>query len=370
MSNAVQKAKQVVLDYYEAFDAAGQDATVEVLRTYTAADYTWRGVHPFHEQSGAEAVAETFWVPVKSAFSSLQRRPDVFLAGTSVTTNSDRSNNQSPNSNSSNSESRHDGVPADDAIWVCQMGHLLGLFDQPWLDIPPTGKMCFLRYAEFHRIEGDQIAETALFTDIISVMRQAGHYPLPPQTGSSHIHPGPRTHDGLLLDPQDESDGRVTMDLVHRMIDDLSKANEIANRNGDDRVPRSVLADTWHEDMIWSGPEGIGATYTIDRYQQQHQYPFRFNLANKVFNGHVARFAEGDYACFFGWANLTNTAVGGFLGMTGADVPAEMRVVDVYRRDGDKLAENWVFIDLLHWLDMQGLDALARMRQLLGLEQL
>ena len=38
---------------------------------------------------------------------------------------------------------------------------------------------------------------------------------------------------------------------------------------------------------------------------------------------------------------------------------AEMRVVDIYRRDGDKLAENWVFIDLLHFLNMQGHDILA-----------
>jgi|TARA_B110000116_G_C16763971_1_gene549851 hypothetical protein len=36
-----------------------------------------------------------------------------------------------------------------------------------------------------------------------------------------------------------------------------------------------------------------------------------------------------------------------------------MRVVDIYRRDGDKLAENWVFIDLLHWMSMQGIDVLA-----------
>ena len=120
--------------------------------------------------------------------------------------------------------------------------------------------------------------------------------------------------------------------------------------------------------MIWSGPEGIGATYTIDRYRQQHQHPFRFQLSGKTFNGHIARFAEGNYACFFGWSNLTNTADGGFLGMTGSDTPAEMRVVDVYRRDGGKLAENWVFIDLLHWLSMQGLDVLARMRQLNGEE--
>jgi hypothetical protein len=43
-----------------------------------------------------------------------------------------------------------------------------------------------------------------------------------------------------------------------------------------------------------------------------------------------------------------------------------MRVVDIYRRDGDKLAENWVFIDLLHWLSMQGLDVLGRLRNLQG----
>ena len=36
-----------------------------------------------------------------------------------------------------------------------------------------------------------------------------------------------------------------------------------------------------------------------------------------------------------------------------------MRVVDLYRRDGDKLAENWIFIDLLHFLNMQGVDLLT-----------
>ena len=80
----------------------------------------------------------------------------------------------------------------------------------------------------------------------------------------------------------------------------------------------------------------------------------------------MARFAEGGYASIFGWASLTNVAAGGFLGMTGNDTPADMRVADVYRRDGDRLAENWVFIDILHWLSMQGLDVLARMRRLLG----
>ena len=38
--------------------------------------------------------------------------------------------------------------------------------------------------------------------------------------------------------------------------------------------------------------------------------------------------------------------------------PSEMRVIDIYRRDGDKLSENWVFIDFLHFWKLQGIDIL------------
>jgi hypothetical protein len=219
-------------------------------------------------------------------------------------------------------------------------------------------KMAFLRYAEFHRVAGDKIIESAFFCDVISIMQQVGHYPFPQQTGAAIIQPGPRTHDGLLLDPQTESEGKKTMDIVNRMIADLS----LLNTSGDDQCPPELLAKTWHDDMIWYGPTGVGATYTIPRYQEQHQNPFRTQLKDKKFNGHIARFAEGHYAGFFGWANLTNTPTGGFLGLPGNDTRADMRVVDIYRREGDKLAENWVFIDLLHWLSMQGLDVLEGLR--------
>jgi predicted ester cyclase len=237
---------------------------------------------------------------------------------------------------------------------------MMGLFDRSWLNIPATGKMAFLRYAEFHRVENGKIAESAFFCDVISLMQQAGCYPLPPQTGAAFVHPGPRTHDGILLDAHVPDESKRTMDLVNRMIADLSELN----KSGNDNCPPELLEKTWHDDMVWYGPAGIGSTYTIRRYQEQHQFPFRRQVKDKVFNGHIARFAEGDYAGFFGWANLTNTPTGGFLGLPGNDTRADMRVVDIYRRDGDKLAENWVFIDLLHWLSMQGLDILERLKQL------
>lgn len=346
----LQDAKETVLGYYSDLDSAAPDAIEAVIDRHSTDDYSWRGSYPFYDQPSPGAAAKSFYEPLVSAMAPLQRRPDIFMAGYNNVTCSD-------------SQSGPEGE-----VWVCQMGHLLGLFDAPWLGIPPTHRMCFVRYAEFHRVVSGRIAETALFTDVISVMKQAGHYPLPPSTGSSHIHPGPLTHDGVMLSAQDPDMGRVTIELTERMILDLNEANRIAAETGENWMAPDVLRRTWHEDMIWSGSEGIGASYTIARYQQQHSYPFRFNLADKVFDGHVARFSEGNYAAWFGWPNLRNRATGGFLGMTANTESVEMRVVDVYRRDGDKLAENWVFLDLGHWLAQQGLDVLQRMRQMLGSE--
>ena len=331
----LQGAKQLVRDYYTGFDKANPEDLSEVLAAHTNDTYHWRGMHPFYEQDGAKAVVDVFWKPLRTAFSKLQRREDMFFAG-------------------------KNDCDGGESIWVVSAGNLMGLFDQNWLGIPSTGKLAFLRYAEFHRVEGGKIVETAMFCDILSVMHQAGHYPLPPMTGAAFTYPGPRTHDGIMLDAADPAEGEKTMALVNRMAADL---NEL-NKSGIDHCEPEYLGRTWHEDMVWYGPTGIGASYTIERYQQQHQYPFRGNLTDKVYNGHVARVAEGDYCGFFGWPNLNNRNRGGFLGLPSNDKHAPMRVVDLYRREGDKLAENWVYIDLLHYLCEQGLDVLNRMRQI------
>ena len=194
-----------------------------------------------------------------------------------------------------------------------------------------------------------------MFVDIIGVMMQAGLYPLSPQTGAFLLSPGPRTHDGLRLDPSDPAESAKTLEPVNRMANELTSSGM--------ESPARELANTWHEDMIWFGPAGIGASYTFERYGKQHQHPFATHLDDIQFHGHVGRIAEGKYAGWFGWPNLTMRNAGGFLGMQASERMLEMRVVDIYRRDGDKLAENWVFIDLLHFLSMQGVDVLERMRE-------
>ena len=53
-----QTEKRFVRDYYAALDAAEGDAIDAVMDRYIAAQYTWRGYHPFHEQASSKAVAE------------------------------------------------------------------------------------------------------------------------------------------------------------------------------------------------------------------------------------------------------------------------------------------------------------------------
>ena len=327
-----QGSKSLVLEFYKELDAAKTGEFSGVVKKFTADNYHWRGMHPFYEQRSAATVAEVFWEPFRRSFTSIQRRQDVFMAG----------------------QNDVDGFTTE---WVCSMGHLMGLFDETWLGIPPTGKMAFLRYVEFNRITDGKISETALFCDIISIMQQAGLNPLPLQTGAAFITPGPRTHDGLQFGPQDPAVGKKTLGLINQMISDLTSSYM--------ESPEEQLARCWHDDMIWFGPAGIGATYTRKRYQVQHQGPFRQCLKDIKFNGHVCRFAEGNFGGFFGWANLSMKAGGGFMGLPASDLPTEMRVVDIYRRDGEKLSENWIFIDLLHFLSLQGLDVLGRMKQIL-----
>lgn len=326
----LQREKALVRAFHNAIEGAAPDAVGEVLARFAAPDWRWRGMHPFGELIGPAAIAEAFWRPLMGSLTRMQRRPDIFIAGLNE-------------------------VDGFQGRWVVSMGHLMGLYDRPWLGIPPTRRIAMLRFAEFNRVEGDRIVESAMFVDIPHLMIQAGRDPFPPQTGAMLVQPGPRTHDGLCYEPQDPARGAAALAAIDALL-----SNPRATVTGISEAER--LARVWHDDMIWWGPAGIGATYTIDRYLRQHSTPFGVPLGEEYrFNGHLCRIAEGDYGGFFGWANLTVRNAGGFMGMPAGAGPADMRVVDLYRVADGKLAENWIFIDLLHFFAMQGLDVLGRM---------
>ncbi len=331
-----QAEKNVVRGHHAAIARADAGTVAMALAEHTTPDWHWRGMHPFHEQRGAAAVAKAFWAPFLVAMTKTQRRPDIFMAGLN----------------------EMDGYSS---VWVVSMGHLMGLFDKPWLGIRPSGRISMMRYVEFNKVENGRISETALFFDIPQVMIQAGQNPFPPQTGAHLVQPGPATHDGLIYDLQDPATGVATLAAINAMLNDMRTTDRSRGADG----YAEELAHTWNDDMIWWGPSGIGATYTIERYISQHAGPFREALSKGYrFNGHLCRLAEGHFGGFFGWANLTLTNSGGYMGMTASPQQADMRVVDLYREENGKLTENWIFIDILHYLNMQGLDVLARMETL------
>jgi predicted ester cyclase len=328
MNNDIQVAKSVVRDFYSHLDSADPETLDSVMQAHTSKNYLWRGYHPFHEQTSASQVSRLFWQPLRHSLKHLQRRQDVFMAGL----------NEMDNFSS---------------VWVVSMGHLMGLFDEPWLGIKPTGKMAMLRYCEFNKVENGKIAETAMFFDVPHLMVQAGLQPFPPQAAAQLVQPGPMTHTGLMFDAQEPAQGEKTLASINHMMNALGDwQNELSLED--------ELRLSWNEDMIWWGPTGIGAAYTIPRYAQQHSGPFRAGFKDRAFNGHVCRMAEGEFGGFFGWPNLTLEPTGGFMGMPATGKSGDMRIIDIYRRGGEKLSENWVFIDFLHFWNQQGVDILAR----------
>ena len=97
-----QSEKALVRAHYDALAGATPANVAAVLAERTAANWHWRGMHPFHEQTGAADVAATFWAPFLTAMSRVQRRQDIFIAG-------------------------HNEIDGFQSVWTISMGHLMGL---------------------------------------------------------------------------------------------------------------------------------------------------------------------------------------------------------------------------------------------------
>ena len=80
----------------------------------------------------------------------------------------------------------------------------MGVFEQPWLDIPPTKHLVSLRYHEFFRFVDGVIVEMQALWDIPSLMMQAQAWPLSPGLAPNwSVIPGPSSNDGIIQTPHD-----------------------------------------------------------------------------------------------------------------------------------------------------------------------
>ena len=60
-------------------------------------------------------------------------------------------------------------------------------------------------------------------------------------------------------------------ELIKSMADNFVERSDAGQTTCD----QEILERHWSKNMIWFGPCGIGAPYTLPRYQRQHQLPFR-----------------------------------------------------------------------------------------------
>jgi predicted ester cyclase len=299
----------------------------ELLAQYYHDDVEWHGPAPVDRLDGRSELATGFWTPLLEAFPDLEKNDYVLFAGE---------------------------FEGDE--WVCATGNLVGTFENDWLDIPATGHATWLRYGEFHRMEDGRIRETRTIVDVLDVLRQAG-FRFVPSLAPEVVIPGPSSQDGLVLDERDEEESRQTMELVEGMLFDGLNSYE------EEGLENMGMEQYWHEDFTWYGPAGIGSTRGIDGFQEYHQNPFLEAFPDREVGHHDSRIAEGTYCASTGWPAVVGTHLGdGWLGLPATGNDAEMRVIDVWRREGDRLAENWVFIDLIDLLDQLGLDVFERLR--------
>ncbi|MEZ4664260.1 MAG: ester cyclase [Caldilineaceae bacterium] len=300
------------------------------LRAVFAPDCAIHLTFPFEDLRGPDALFAQAYQPLLTAMPDLERRDFIVIAGASQNGN-----------------------------WVGCAGHYMGVFAQPWLDIPPTQHLAAMRYHEFFRIEDEQIVEMQAVWDIPQLMMQANAWPMTPSLGVEWLVPGPATGDGLM--PMDSSNNEANLALVLGMLTAMGKHP----RQGGPEIMQ--LERFWHPQFCWYGPAGIGSMRGIHGFRHWHQIPFLKALPDRhgAETERAIFFAEGAYVGTTGWPNMAMTISGdGWLGIAPANQSITMRSLDFWRCEKGMIRENWVLIDLLHVYHQIGVDVFTRMREM------
>jgi len=292
---------------------------------------TVRLSHPLADMPGAQFY-ERVYAPLFQAMPDLERRDLILVAG----------------------------QDSDGIDWVGCMGHYLGTFVSPFLDIPPSGHIAHLRYHEFYRFEDDQLVEIQAIWDLPELMMQAGAWPMAPSLGREFYVPAPMTQDGLSN--HDGQKSQASHDVVIDMLTQLS-------RHPSEGGPEIMQAERfWHPRMNWYGPAGIGSSRGLAGFRHWHQIPFLNAMPDRKGGTtgtlHSHFFADGSYVAVTGWPNMEMTLTGdGWLGIAPASQEITIKSLDFWRIDGDRIRENWVLVDLLDVYAQLGVDVFARLRE-------
>ncbi|MEM1065026.1 MAG: ester cyclase, partial [Pseudomonadota bacterium] len=239
---------------------------------------------------------------------------------------------------------------------VAALGHLQGNFLSDLLDIPATYGVAHLRYAEAHFLDGDRLRESHVMLDLLDLKRQAGLWPLPPSLGVEGLWPGPATQDGIRLDNATWQGGDA-LETVFKMHDALLSFDGVTLES----MPH---AEFWAEHFMYYAAAGIGMCRGLEGFRAHHQIPFLRAFPDRTAEGHFIRISDGPYAVTGGVVSATHA--GEYLGMPATGKRIAVPVMDFYRLDGDRIAENWLPMDVPFVAHQMGNDLFARLRHYRG----
>ncbi|EFL89166.1 ester cyclase [Ahrensia sp. R2A130] len=341
--SAVDAARQLLEPLTAALYDFETDATKDAILATFADDALLRLCHPLtHGHDGVTEGGQGYWnraiKPLAAAMPDMERRVWISIAG--------------------------EAEGGD--IWVGHAGHYVVTFNQPFLDIPPTGHLAHMRFHEFFRVVDGKVVETQMIWDIPELMMQACCWPMSPSLGRDWCVPAPATQDGIATSPYDAVKGGQTCAFIVEMLEAMVRH---PSKGGPEVME---LERFWSPRMNWYGPTGIGTGRGIEGFREWHQIPFLAAMPDRGQKpGDTAHhfFGEGDYAAVTGWPNMAQTlSDDGWLGIAPAGQWLELRSLDFWRLEGEgearRIRENWVMVDLLDMYRQLNVDVLARMRQL------
>lgn len=305
-------------------------ATLQGLFSGTIApheDAQAQAMHPVGHVTGGADVAE-IWHALRRALPDGERRDDIFLAG---------ENHPDPRAK----------FERFGPLVAC-MGSYQGTFSAPLFGIPPSHGVVTLRYGEAHYFEDGRLLRSWLIWDLADLLLQVGRWPLAAPLGAPGHWPGPKGGGGVLLDRAGPADALTRVFAMHDAL--LSFDGKSL-----DSMP---MSDWWTENFMYYAGGGIGTTRGLAGFRAHHQIPFLHAFPDRYAIGHFIRIGDGDFAVTGGDVGATHT--GEYLGMAPTGRPIKMSVMDFYRFDGDRIAENWLPIDILGLAAQMGVDVLAR----------
>ncbi len=284
--------------------------------------------HPINEASVGDGYFTDIIAPVMDAFEGFSRQDYILLGGEYLGTE-----------------------------WVTSTGYFYGHFTRPLVGIPPSNKMAFLRFGEFHRMEKGKIVETHVYLGFAELMIALGVWPLANSQGYEGVVPGPATHDGIVLGPSDPARSRASADLVEGMLKKLASEDE-------------AWRPYWDQRMVWYGPGGLGTYSTVEAFAA-FQRPFERTFEGWGDGqedgitgvGSHCKAGDGDYVFLHGWRQITGVQTGPFLGLSPTNKRVFMRDCDWWRCEDGRIIENWCMLDIPHVLWQLGYDLFAEIRK-------